>query len=183
MLWKEQPHPPPRFPSAAWLIGNLEQMVFTRPRSQNEQHLPRRVILTLWKSTISLKRIHDDRGYISSKNFAPGQVGWWEKDQRVWRMDRLSCARSTAFTNFSPQSFVFTGPPHPPFLSSKSPLQKIWHKCHQMLSEIYDHPMLIIMEGSNNQHYPRWDLSSHLYWRKFQTHYLQNLRFIKFPRR
>ena len=76
-----------------------------RPRSQNEQHLPRRVILTLRKRTILLKRIHDHWGYISSKNFAPGQVGWWEKDQRVWRMDRLSCARSTAFTNFSPQSF------------------------------------------------------------------------------
>ena len=28
-----------------WLIGNLEQMVFTHPRSQNEQHLPRSMFM------------------------------------------------------------------------------------------------------------------------------------------
>ena len=111
---------------------------------------------------------------------------------RSGRMVRKRSARLTDGSPFLRQincihpffsSIFLPRPPHPPFLSSKSPPEEIWHKCYQMLSEIYDHPMLIIMEGSNNQHYPRWDLSSHLYWRKFQTHYLQNLRFIKFPRR
>ena len=175
-------HPPGSPPQLDSLAIWNKWCSLARPRSQNEQHLLKRLI-SMWQ------KIKITKTYT-----------WWSvrvyfHEELCTRSGRMVRKRSARLTDGSPflrqincihpffSSIFLPRPPHPPFLSSKSPLQEIWHKCHQMLSEIYDHPMLIIMEGSNNQHYPRWDLSSHLYWRKFQTHFLQNFRFIKFPRR